>query len=146
MQKITPFLWFDHQAEEAARFYTHIFKNSKITSEMRYSEDSHGEPGSMMTVTFEIQGQTFTALNGGPVFSFTPAISFFVNCETQEEVDYLWEALSEGGEQEQCGWLRDKLGELLSDPDPEKVKKVTEVMLTMGKLDIARLEAAYEVA
>lgn len=155
MQKITPFLWFDDQAEEAAQFYTSIFKNSKIHSVARYGEGAPGTPGKAMTVSFEIEGQQFTALNGGPVFGFTPAISFYVDCATQEEVDYLWARLTEGGHEDQCGWLRDKygvswqivpriLGSLMSDPDPEKARRVTEAMLKMVKLDIATLQRAYE--
>jgi predicted 3-demethylubiquinone-9 3-methyltransferase (glyoxalase superfamily) len=154
MQKITPFLWFDNQAEEAARFYTSIFKNSRISSIARY-EDVPGPEGKAMSVSFQLEGQEFTALNGGPVFNFTPAISFFVNCTTQEEVDEFWEKLSEGGEKGQCGWLKDKygiswqivptiLGELLQDKDAEKANRVTQAMLKMGKLDIAALQRAYE--
>ena len=131
MQKITPFLWFNDQAEEAMNFYTAIFKNSKISSVSRYGEGGPGPQGSVMTATFELNGQEFMALNGGPLFTFTEAISFFVNCETQAEVDELWEKLTEGGEESQCGWLKDKyglswqivpsvLGELLNDPDAEK--------------------------
>lgn len=154
MQKITPFLWFDHQAEEAVTFYTSVFKNSKIGSISRYGDAGPGPKGSVMVMEFEIEGQKFTALNGGPIFNFTPAISFFVNCESQEEVDYLWEGLSQGGEMEQCGWLKDKygiswqivpaiLGQLMSDPDPEKAGRVTAAMLKMTKLDIAELKRAY---
>ncbi len=110
MQKITPFLWFDNKAEEAVRFYTSIFKNSKIGTIARYADDEHGQPGSVMTVMFQLDGQEFMALNGGPVFKFTEAISFFVNCETQAEVDEFWEQLSEGGEKGQCGWLKDRYG------------------------------------
>lgn len=155
MQKITPFLWFDHQAEEAANFYTAIFKDSKIGTVARYGDEGPGEKGTVMTVTFQLQGQEFMALNGGPEFAFSPAISFFVNCETQEEVDELWEKLSEGGETQPCGWLRDQfgvtwqivptaLGELMSDPDAEKVRRVVKAMLQMSKLDIAALRRAYE--
>lgn len=155
MQKITPFLWFDHQAEEAAKFYTSIFKNSKITGVARYGENTPGQAGTVMTVTFQIEGEEFVALNGGPVFSFTPAISFYVSCETQAEVDELWEKLSAGGETEQCGWLKDQfgiswqivptaLGEMMSDPDAEKVSRVTQAMLKMVKLDIEELRRAYE--
>ena len=154
MNKIFPFLWFDHQAEEAVTLYTSIFKNSKIGSVSRYGDAGPGPKGSVMVMEFELEGQKFTALNGGPVFSFTPAISFFVNCESQEEVDHLWEELSEGGEKGQCGWLKDKfglswqivptvLGQLLSDPDPEKAGRVTQAMLKMTKLDIAELKRAY---
>jgi len=154
MQKITPFLWFDDKAEEAVRFYTSIFNNSKITNIARY-EDVPGPEGKVMSASFQLEGQEFIALNGGPVFSFTPAISFFVNCETQEEVDEFWEKLSEGGEKQQCGWLKDKygiswqivptiLGELLQDKDAEKASRVTQAMLKMKKLDIEGLKRAYE--
>ncbi len=157
MQKITPFLWFDNQAEEAANFYVSLFKNSKITAVSRYGENTPGEAGTVRTVAFQLEGQEFTALNGGPVFKFTEAISFFVHCETQEEVDFLWEKLSEGGEVQQCGWLRDRYGvtwqivpnilmELMSDPDPVKANRVTQAMLKMVKLDIAALKQAYEQA
>ena len=153
MQKITPFLWFDNQAEEAINFYTSIFKNSRVVSVNRYGEAGPGPQGTVMSGTFQLEGQEFMALNGGPQFTFTPALSFFVNCETQAEVDDLWEKLSEGGETEQCGWLRDKfglswqivptvLGELLNDPDAEKSRRVMEAMLQMVKLDIAGLEQA----
>lgn len=155
MQKITPCLWFDDQAEEAVNFYTSIFKNSKIGSITRYGEEGHRPTGSVMTMTFQVNGQEFMALNGGPEFTFSPAISFLVNCETQEEVDELWEKLSEGGEKGQCGWLKDKfgvswqivptvLGEMLNDRDAEKSRRVTKAMLQMGKLDIERLKLAYE--
>jgi predicted 3-demethylubiquinone-9 3-methyltransferase (glyoxalase superfamily) len=155
MQKITPFLWFNDQAEEAMNFYTAIFKNSKISSVSRYGEGGPGPQGSVMTATFELDGQEFMALNGGPLFTFTEAISFFVNCETQVEVDELWEKLTEGGEESQCGWLKDKfglswqivpsvLGELLNDPDAEKAGRVMNAMLQMKKIDIAGLRAAYE--
>ena len=155
MPKITPFLWFNDQAEEAMNFYTAIFKNSKISSVSRYGDGGPGQPGSVMTATFELDGQEFMALNGGPLFTFTEAISFFVNCETQAEVDELWEKLTEGGEESQCGWLKDKyglswqivpsvLGELLNDPDAEKAGRVMNAMLQMKKIDIAGLRAAYE--
>ena len=155
MQKITPFLWFNGQAEEAANFYTSIFKKSKVLSISRYGEGEHGQPGKVMTASFELNGQEFTALNGGPEYSFTPAISFFVHCETQEEVDDYWEKLTAGGEEVQCGWLKDKFGvswqivpnilmELMSDPDPEKASRVTQAMLQMTKIDIAGLKRAYE--
>jgi predicted 3-demethylubiquinone-9 3-methyltransferase (glyoxalase superfamily) len=155
MQKITPFLWFNDQAEEAANFYTSIFKNSKVTGIARYSEGAPGPAGKVMTVSFQLEGQEFTALNGGPIFSFTEAISFYVHCETQEEVDYFWEKLSAGGEKSQCGWLKDKfgvswqivpdvLGELMGDPDPVKAQRVTQAMLQMTRLDIAKLKQAYE--
>jgi predicted 3-demethylubiquinone-9 3-methyltransferase (glyoxalase superfamily) len=154
MQKIVPFLWFEAQAEEAVAFYTSIFKNSKITSVSRYGEGSPGPVGTVMSINFVLNGQEFTALNGGPVFTFSPAISFFVNCETQEEVDGLWDKLSAGGEQQQCGWLKDQygvtwqivptiLGKLLNDPDAEKSRRVMEAMLKMQKLDIAVLKQAY---
>jgi predicted 3-demethylubiquinone-9 3-methyltransferase (glyoxalase superfamily) len=154
LQKITPFLWFDGRAEEAANFYTSIFKHSKIVDVMRYGEAGPGAKGSVMAVNFELEGQRFSALNGGPHYQFTPAISFFVSCETQEEVDELWEKLLAGGEPNQCGWLRDKfgvswqivpsvLGRMLTDKDPAKSKRVMEAMLKMVKLDIAALERAY---
>ena len=155
MQKITPFLWFDTQAEEAAKFYTSLFKNSKILNISRYGEGGHGPEGMVMTVTFQLEGQEFTALNGGPEYTFSPAISFFVNCESQEEVDNLWERFSDGGEEQQCGWLTDKYGvtwqivpnaliEMLQDKDAEKAKRVTQAMLQMVKIDIAGLKKAYE--
>jgi predicted 3-demethylubiquinone-9 3-methyltransferase (glyoxalase superfamily) len=155
MQKITPFLWFDNQAEEAAKFYVSIFKNSKILGVTRYGEGGPGPQGSVMTVTFELGGQRFIALNGGPHFKFTEAISFSVDCKTQEEVDEFWRRLSEGGEEGQCGWLKDKyglswqinptiLGEMLGDPDREKSKRVMRAMLKMKKIDIARLRQAYD--
>jgi predicted 3-demethylubiquinone-9 3-methyltransferase (glyoxalase superfamily) len=155
MQKISTFLWFDTRAEEAANFYTSIFKNSKILSVARYPEGSPGPAGSVMTVTFELEGKAFIALNGGPVYKFTEAISFFVNCETQDEVDLLWEKLTEGGEPGQCGWLKDKfgvswqivptaLGELLGAKNPAKSKSVVQAMLKMKKLDIEGLKRAYE--
>ena len=153
IQKITPFLWFDHQAEEAARFYTSIFPNSKINKVTRYNEAGPGPAGSVMTVEFQLEGQSFVALNGGPHFKFTEAISFVVNCETQDEVDNYWEKLSADGAEVQCGWLKDKFGlswqivptalpQLLSDPDPEKAKRVMKVMFMMKKLDIRALEQA----
>ena len=160
MQKITPCLWFDDQAEEAVEFYTAIFKNSKIVTVARYGEagqDIHGKPvGSVMTVAFELDGQTFTALNGGPMFKFNEAISFQVNCETQDEVDYYWEKLSEGGDEKAqgCGWLKDKYGvswqivpgilpELINDPDTEKSKRAMEAMLRMKKIDIDEIKRAH---
>jgi predicted 3-demethylubiquinone-9 3-methyltransferase (glyoxalase superfamily) len=154
MQKIIPFLWFDGKAEEAMNFYVSIFKDSKVVSVSRYGDAGPGPKGSVMSATFQLNGQQFYALNGGPRFSFTPAISFFVNCETQEEVDELWEKLSAGGEKSQCGWLKDKyglswqiiptiLGRLLQDKDPEKSKRVMNAMLQMTKIDIARLQQAY---
>jgi predicted 3-demethylubiquinone-9 3-methyltransferase (glyoxalase superfamily) len=157
MQKIRPFLWFDDSAEEAVNFYVSVFKNSKIVSMGRYGEEGPGTPGTIMSATFELDGQEFLALNGGPLFTFTPAISFFVNCETQAEVDELWEKLSEGGEKSRCGWLRDKfgvswqvipsiLGELLQDDDDETSGRVMKAMMQMDKIDIAGLQKAYENA
>ena len=154
MQKITPFLWFDGKAEEAANFYVSIFKNSKIGSVSRYGEGGAGQKGSVMGVTFQLEGQEFFALNGGPQFTFTPAISLFVKCQTQQEVDELWEKLSAGGEKQRCGWLKDKygvswqiipsaLGEMLADKDGEKSKRVMQAMLQMGKIDIGGLKQAY---
>jgi len=154
MQKITPFLWFDDNAEEAVNFYTSIFKNSRVGNVARYGEEGPGPQGKVMTATFQLAGQEFMALNGGPVFAFTPAISFFVDCQTQAEVDELWEKLSEGGEKGQCGWLKDKygiswqivpsvLGELLGDKDAEKSHRVMAAMLQMTKLDIEKLKQAY---
>jgi len=154
MQKITPFLWFDGKAEEAMNFYVSIFKNSKVGRVSRYGEGGPGPKGTVMSATFQLDGQDFFALNGGPQFQFTPAISFFVNCETQQEVDELWDKLSEGGKKERCGWLRDKyglswqiipsvLGELLQDKDPEKSRRVMRAMLQMDKIDIQRLQQAY---
>lgn len=153
MQKITPFLWFDDKAEEAAQFYMSIFKNSKLLSISRYGETGPGPKGSVMTVAFELDGEKFVALNGGPNYSFSPAVSFVVNCETQQEVDQYWERLSEGGKKIQCGWLRDKYGlswqivptilpELLQDKDPDKRKRVMAAMLKMVKLDIEQLKRA----
>ncbi|HUC29641.1 MAG TPA: VOC family protein [Candidatus Acidoferrum sp.] len=155
MQKITPFLWFDNQAEEAMNFYTSIFKNSKVGRVSRYGDAGPGPKGAVMSATFQLEGQEFMALNGGPLFQFTPAVSFFVNCETQEEVDHFWEKLSAGGKQEQCGWLKDKfglswqivpsiLGKLLGDKDPAKASRVMQAMLQMIKLDIAALKKAAE--
>jgi len=160
IQKITPCFWFDDQAEEAARFYTAIFKNAKIVSMTRYGEAGHavhGRPaGTVMTVAFELDGQAFTALNGGPLFKFNEAISFQVSCETQEEVDYFWEKLSEGGDEQaqQCGWLKDKYGvswqvvptvllEMVNDSDAEKSQRVMKAMLQMKKIDIETLKRAY---
>lgn len=155
MQKITPFLWFNNQAEEAMNFYVSIFKNSKIGSVTRYGDAGPGPKGSVMTATFQLEGQDFFVLNGGPQFQFTEAISFFVNCETQEEVDDLWSKLSAGGKESQCGWLKDKYGlswqiipselnVLLRDKNPAKAYRVMQAMLKMSKIDIARLRQAYE--
>ena len=154
MQKITTFLWFNDQAEEAINLYVSIFKNSKIISMNRYGESETDGQGKVMTATFEIEGQEFMALNGGPHFQFTPAISLFVSCVTQEEVDELWNELSAGGEESQCGWLKDKfglswqiiptaLGELMGDPNPVKAQRVMQAMLQMGKIDIAKLREAH---
>ena len=155
MQKIVPFLWFDGKAEEAMNFYISIFKNSKIKAVHRYGDAGPGTKGAVISGNFEINGQEFMALNGGPQFSFTPAISFFVNCETQAEVDELWEKLSAGGEKSRCGWLRDKygvswqiiptaLGKLLGDPDRAKAGRVMQAMLKMDKIDIQGLQRAAE--
>jgi predicted 3-demethylubiquinone-9 3-methyltransferase (glyoxalase superfamily) len=155
MKKITPFLWFDDKAEEAMNFYVSIFKNSKVGSVTRYGEAGPGPKGSVMTASFTLDGQDFIALNGGPHFKFTEAISFSVDCKTQEEVDQFWEKLSAGGQKSRCGWLKDKYGlswqivptvlsELLSDKDAKKSKKVMEAMLKMDKLDIKTLKQAYE--
>src|SRR6267378_1167590 len=155
MQKITPFLWFDNQAEEAANFYTSIFKNSKIGTVSRYGEAGPEPKGTVMLVTFELEGEEFIALNGGPLFKFTEAISLSVNCQTQEEVDELWEKLSEGGEKGRCGWLKDKyglswqinptvLGQMLNDKDSGKANRVMQAMLQMDKIDIGKLKQAYE--
>ncbi|MFZ0848555.1 MAG: VOC family protein [Hyphomicrobiaceae bacterium] len=153
-QKITTFLWFDNNAQEAMEFYTSVFKNSKIGNVSRYGEAGPGPKGTVMVGSFELEGQQFTALNGGPRFKFTEAISLVINCETQEEVDYFWEKLGAGGQLQQCGWLKDKFGlswqvvptvldELMRDKDPQKSKRVMEAMLQMVKLDIPRLRAAY---
>jgi predicted 3-demethylubiquinone-9 3-methyltransferase (glyoxalase superfamily) len=160
VQKITPFLWFNTNAEEAVKFYASIFKNSRVGNATRYDEagaQASGQPkGSVMTIPFELEGQTFTALNGGPHFKFTEAVSFVVNCENQEEVDYFWEKLASGGGQEiECGWLKDKFGvawqitptillEMIQDKDPEKAKRAFAAMLKMKKIDIATLKRAYE--
>jgi predicted 3-demethylubiquinone-9 3-methyltransferase (glyoxalase superfamily) len=154
MQKITPFLWFDDKAEEAANFYTSIFKNSKILNIARYGEAGPGPKGTVMTVTFQLEGQEFMALNGGPHYTFSPAISLFVNCETQAEVDELWEKLSAGGREDKCAWLQDKFGvswqivpkallELIQDKDLAKSQRVFKAMLKMTKIDIEGLERAY---
>lgn len=157
MQKITTFLWFDDQAEEAANFYASVFPNSKIDSISRYADSGPGPKGSVMTVTFQLEGQKFIALNGGPHFRFTPAISLFVNCESQEEVDRLWDKLSQGGKKDRCGWLQDRYGlswqiipaalmQLISDPDQQKAGRVMKAMLGMDKIDVGKLEAAAQAA
>jgi predicted 3-demethylubiquinone-9 3-methyltransferase (glyoxalase superfamily) len=161
MQKITPFLWFDHEAEDAVKFYTSIFKNSKVGRILRYGEEAakiseSGQPvGSVLTIEFELEGQKFVALNGGPQFKFNESISFVVNCETQDEVDYFWKKLTAGGGQEsECGWLKDKFGvswqvtpsvliEMLHDKDPKKSERVMNAMLQMQKIDIEELKVAY---
>jgi len=153
--KITPFLWFDGKAEEAVNFYVSVFKNSKTLSVSRYGDAGPGPKGTVMTVAFELDGQQFVALNGGPHFTFSPAISFVVSCETQEEVDHFWEKLSEGGKEVQCGWLEDKYGvswqvvprilpELLQDKNSEKTRRVLGAMMKMVKLDVRGLQQAYD--
>ena len=155
MQKIVPFLWFDDKAEEAMNFYVSIFKNSRIVSVTRYGKAGPGTEGTVMSATFQLEGLDFYALNGGPMFTFSPAISLLVNCETQQEVDELWQKLSEGGEEQPCGWLKDKyglswqiiptiLGKLLSDKDAAKAQRVMQAMLQMKKIDIARLKQAAD--
>jgi predicted 3-demethylubiquinone-9 3-methyltransferase (glyoxalase superfamily) len=155
MPKITPFLWFDKEAEEAMNFYVSIFKNSKAGTVTRYGDAGPGPQGRVMTASFELDGQPFTAPNGGPQFKFTEAISFVVHCKTQEEVDQYWNKLSAGGETQQCGWLKDKFGlswqivpdaliELMSDPDSAKSKRVMQAMLKMTKIDIAKLREAHK--
>jgi predicted 3-demethylubiquinone-9 3-methyltransferase (glyoxalase superfamily) len=155
MQKITPFLWFDTQAEEAANFYVSVFKNSQVISVSRYGDTGPGPKGSIMTVEFELDGQRFVGINGGPNFSFTEAVSFVVDCATQEEVDYFWQKLSEGGKEVQCGWLKDKYGlswqvvptiaiEYLKDKDPVKSQRVMQAILHMKKIEIEPLKRAYE--
>ena len=155
MPKISPFLWFNDKAEEAANFYISIFKNSRITSVARYGEAGPGPKGSVMTIAFHLDGQDFVGLNGGPHYAFSPAISFWINCETQEEVDHYWDNLSAGGQALQCGWLSDKFGvtwqvvpsilpKLLQDKDPQKSQRVMKAMLQMVKLDIAALKQAYD--
>ena len=154
MQKISPFLWFDGKAEEAMNFYTSVFKDAKIGNVSRYGDAGPGPKGAVMSATFQLHGQDFIALNGGPQFSFTPAISCFVNCENQEEVDELWARFSEGGEPQGCGWIKDKfglswqiipkvLGELLQDKDPQKAQRVMQAMMKMVKIDIKLLQQAY---
>jgi len=155
MQKISPFLWFDGNAEEAVNFYVSIFKNSKILTISRYGDTGPGPKGSVMVVKFQLNGQEFMALNGGPTFKFTEAISFLVNCESQQEVDELWAKLTAGGKEIQCGWLKDKyglawqivptiLGELMADKDPKKAARVMQAMMKMIKLDINKLQQAYD--
>jgi len=155
MQKIVPFLWFDDQAEEAMNHYISIFPDSKVLSVMRYGDTGPGPKGTVMTATFQLAGQEFMALNGGPQFQFTESVSLFVKCEKQEEVDELWQKLSAGGQAGPCGWLKDRyglswqiiptvLGEMLQDPDPEKSNRVMRAMLQMSKIDLAALRRAYE--
>jgi predicted 3-demethylubiquinone-9 3-methyltransferase (glyoxalase superfamily) len=157
MQKITPFLWFDTQAEEAANYYVSIFANSRILMVARYGEAGPGPKGTVMTVSFEINGQQFTAINGGPQFTFSEAISFVVSCETQAEIDALWGKLSAGGKESRCGWLKDRYGlswqlvptvlpELLGDKDSARAQRAMQAMLKMGKLDIAALKRAHQGA
>jgi predicted 3-demethylubiquinone-9 3-methyltransferase (glyoxalase superfamily) len=157
MKKITPCLWYNFQAEEAVNFYASVFKNVKILSTTYYTAGSPGPAGKVMTINFELNGQEFIALNGGPEFPFSEAVSFYIQCENQPEVDELWEKLSAGGEKSQCGWLKDRFGvswqivpivleEMLLDRDPEKVQRVTQALLQMNKLDIAVLKQAYEQA
>ena len=155
MQKIVPFLWFDGNAEEAMNFYVSVFKNSRVLSVTRYGEAGPGPKGTVMSCTFQLEGQDFYALNGGPQFKFTPAISLFVNCETQQEIDALWKTLSAGGREDQCGWLQDKyglswqiiptaLGRMLGDKDAKKATAAMKAMLQMKKLDIKGLQQAYD--
>jgi len=155
MQKIIPFMWFDSNAEEAVHFYISLFKNSKVLDVSRYGEGGPGPAGQVFVMSFELDGHEYKALNGGPVFKFTEAISFFVNCETQDEVDDLWEKLSAGGEKGRCGWLKDKfgmswqvvptsLGEVMSDPDPVKAQRVVQALMQMSKIDIKALENARD--
>jgi predicted 3-demethylubiquinone-9 3-methyltransferase (glyoxalase superfamily) len=155
MSKITPFLWFDNNVEEAMNFYVSVFKDSKVVSITRSREGGSSPKGTVFSAIFELEGQRFYAFNGGPAFKFTEAISLFVSCETQEEVDELWGKLSEGGETSRCGWLKDRfglswqiiptaLGELMSDPDPVKAKRVRDAMMQMGKIEISGLKQAYE--
>jgi predicted 3-demethylubiquinone-9 3-methyltransferase (glyoxalase superfamily) len=157
VQKITPFLWFDNQAEEAANFYVSVFRNSKLGRVARYGDAGPGPKGSVMVAEFELDGQKFVALNGGPHYKITPAVSFVINCKDQAEVDYYWDKLTSGGQPVQCGWLTDKFGvswqvvpnvltQLMTDPDAAKAKRVTEAMLKMIKLDIATLQEAAKAA
>jgi predicted 3-demethylubiquinone-9 3-methyltransferase (glyoxalase superfamily) len=154
-QKITPFLWFDNQAEEAMNFYVSVFEDAEVLDVSRYGEAGPGPEGSVMVATFRLAGQEFMALNGGPQFTFTEAVSFLIDCKSQEEVDYYWDKLAEGGEPGPCGWLKDKfglswqvvpsvLGEMLGDEDRERANRVMQAMLQMTKIDIAKLEQAYE--
>ena len=155
MQKITPFLWFDGQAEEAMNFYTSIFRNSKVGTVSRYGDAGPGPKGQVMTASFQLEGQDFLALNGGPQYAFTPAISLYVDCHDQEEVDTLWEKLSAGGEPGRCGWLKDRFGvswqiipsalpRLMGDKDRAAAARVMQAMLTMSRIDVNALQAAYE--
>ena len=155
MQKIVPFLWFNGNAEEAMNFYVSVFKRSKVVRVSRYGDAGPGPKGAVMGCAFQLEGQDFYALNGGPQFQFTPAISLFVNCETQQEVDELWEKLSAGGSKDQCGWLKDKFGvswqvvpselpSLLQDPDPERARRIVEVFMTMRRIDLAELRRAAD--
>ena len=155
MPSITPFLWFDDNAEEAVAYYLSIFPNSRIANMARYGENTPGEPGKVMTIEFELDGMRMVALNGGPVYAFTPAISLFISCRDQQEVDHYWEKLSDGGQVQQCGWVTDRfgltwqvvpeaLGRLMSDPDPVKAQRVVQAMLKMVKLNVAELQRAYE--
>ena len=157
MQKITPFLWFDGNAEEAMNLYVSTFKNSKVVSVRRYGDAGPGPKGSVMTATFQLEGQEFYALNGGPKYKFTPAVSLFVSCETQQEVDELWNKLSAGGHKDKCGWLQDRfglswqiiptaLGKMLGDKDSRKANNVMQAMLQMDKIDIQKLKEAYDKA
>ena len=157
MPKVTPWLWFDTQGEEAAEFYTSVFPNSKIVEVTRYGSANPRQEGTVMTVIFDLDGQRFGALNGGPQYTFNEAVSLMVDCADQEEVDYYWNALSEGGEEGPCGWLKDRYGlswqivpkalpELLADPDREKAQRVMSAMMQMGKIDVAELERAAEAA
>ena len=156
MQKITPFLWFDGTAEEAMNLYVSTFKNSKVKGVSRYGDAGPGPKGTVMTASFELDGQDFVALNGGPQYTFTPAISFVINCQTQEEVDDYWQKLSAGGQEQQCGWVTDRFGvswqviptvlmELLGDKDPQKSQNVMKAMLQMKKIDIAALKRAHDL-
>lgn len=155
MQRITPFLWFDNNAEEATNYYVSVFKNSRVRRIVRYGEAGPGPAGTVMTVEFELDGQEFVGLNGGPQFKFTEAVSFTVRCETQEEIDYYWDKLSDGGQKSRCGWVKDKFGlwwqveprvlaDMMADKDPEKAKRVMEAMLKMDKIDLEPLNRAYE--